>query len=40
MLDGVVVADSVGREFNVKYSHKAVIRLADKKNNLNILWFD
>ena len=40
MLDGVVVADSVGREFNVKYGHRAVIRIADKKNNLKILWFD
>ncbi len=40
MLDGIVVADSVGKEFNVKYGHKAVVKLADKSKNLRVVWFN
>lgn len=40
MLDGIVVADSVGKEFNVKYGHKAVVKLADKSKNLRVIWFN
>lgn len=39
MLDGIVVADSVGKEFNVKYGHKAVVKLADESRNLRVIWF-
>ena len=40
MLDGIVVADSVGKEFNVKYGHKTVVKLADKSKNLRVIWFN
>ncbi len=36
MLDGVLVADSVGKEYNFKNGSKAAIRLS--KNYLNTIW--
>ena len=37
MLDGILIADSVGKEYNLKNGSKATIRLSDKK--LNVIWF-
>lgn len=36
MLDGVIVADSVGREYSFKNGSKATIKLS--KNYLNVIW--
>ena len=36
MLDGVIVADSVGKEFSFKNGSRAVIKLSN--NNLNVIW--
>ena len=36
MLDGILVADSVGSEYSIKYGDKATIKMSDK--HLNIIW--
>ena len=37
MLDGILIADSVGKEYKLKNGSKATIGLS--KNDVNAIWF-
>lgn len=36
MLDGILIADSVGKEYKLKYGSKAIVKLSNK--NINAIW--